>query len=160
MTALRQKMIEDMQLRGFAFRTQEAYLLGVRQLARYYNKSPDLVTEDELRQFFLFLKNVKHAAHNTCTIALCGIKFFFQHTLGREWKTFDFLRPPPTLSGLPDPYLCLWTALAGRGPFTSYRDRWGTQDAPPASWKRQQRSLCATASRLFEDAAALPANPS
>lgn len=94
MTALRQKMIEDLQLRGFAERTQEAYLLAVRQLARYYNKSPDLVTEEELRQYFLYLKNVKHAARNTCTIALCGIKFFFQHTLGREWKTFDFLRPP------------------------------------------------------------------
>ncbi|HSG41660.1 MAG TPA: site-specific integrase [Anaerolineales bacterium] len=94
MTVLRQKMIEDMQLRGFALRTQEAYLLAVRQLARYYNKSPDLVTEEELRQYFLYLKNVKHAARNTCTIALCGIKFFFQHTLGREWKTFDFLRPP------------------------------------------------------------------
>ena len=94
MTVLRQKMIEDMQLRGFALRTQEAYLLAVRQMARYYNKSPDLVTEEELRQYFLYLKNVKHAARNTCTIALCGIKFFFQHTLGREWKTFDFLRPP------------------------------------------------------------------
>jgi len=94
MTVLRQKMIEDMQLRGFALRTQEAYLLAVRQLARYYNKSPDLVTEEELRQYFLYLKNVKHAARNTCTIALCGIKFFFQHTLGCEWKTFDFLRPP------------------------------------------------------------------
>jgi len=94
MTVLRQKMIEDMQLRGFALRTQEAYLLAVRQLARYYNKSPDLVTEEELRQYFLYLKNVKHAARNTCTIALCGIKFFFQHSLGREWKTFDFLRPP------------------------------------------------------------------
>ena len=94
MTVLRQKMIEDMQLRGFALRTQEAYLLAVRQLARYYNKSPDLVTEEELRQYFLYLKNVKHAARNTCTIALCGIKFFFQHTLSREWKTFDFLRPP------------------------------------------------------------------
>jgi len=94
MSALRQKMIEDMQLRGFALRTQEAYLLAVRQLARYYNKSPDLVTEEELRGYFLYLKNIKHAARNTCTIALCGIKFFCQHTLGREWKTFDFLRPP------------------------------------------------------------------
>ena len=93
-TLLREKMIEDMQLRGFAARTQEAYLLAVRQLARHYHKSPDLINEEELRQYFLFLKNEKHASRSTCTIALCGIKFFFQHTLGREWKTFDFLRPP------------------------------------------------------------------
>ena len=94
MTALRQKMIEDMQLRGFAERTQEAYLSAVRQLAKYYRKPPDQINEEELRGYFLFLKNEKRAARNTCTIALCGIKFFFQHTLGREWKTFDFLRPP------------------------------------------------------------------
>jgi hypothetical protein len=81
MSALRQKMIEDMQLRGFAVRTQEAYLLAVRQLARHYHKSPDQINEEELRQYFLFLKNEKQAARATCTIALCGIKFFFQHPL-------------------------------------------------------------------------------
>jgi integrase/recombinase XerD len=94
MSALRQKMIEDMQLRGFAVRTQEAYLLAISQLARHYHKPPDQINEEELRQYFLFLKNEKQAARATCTIALCGIKFFFQHTLGREWKTFGFLRPP------------------------------------------------------------------
>jgi site-specific recombinase XerD len=86
-------MIEDMQLRGFAERTQEAYLLAVRQLAKHYRKPPDQINEEELRQYFLFLKNEKRAARATCTIALCGIKFFFERTLGREWKTFEFLRP-------------------------------------------------------------------
>ena len=94
MNALRQKMIEDMQLHGFAERTQEAYLLAVRQLAKHYHKAPDQINEEELRQYFLFLKNEKHAARATCTIALCGIKFFFERTLEREWKTFEFLRPP------------------------------------------------------------------
>ena len=93
MNALRQKMIEDMQLHGFAERTQEAYLLAVRQLAKHYRKSPDQIEEEELRRYFLFLKNEKHAARATCTIALCGIKFFYERTLGREWKTFEFLRP-------------------------------------------------------------------
>jgi site-specific recombinase XerD len=87
-------MIEDMQLRGFAARTQEAYLLAVSQLARHYHKSPDQINEEELRQYFLFLKNEKQAGRATCTIALCGIKFFFERTLRREWKTFEFLRPP------------------------------------------------------------------
>jgi integrase len=87
-------MIEDMQLHGFAERTQEAYLLAVRQLAKHCRKSPDQIEEEELRQYFLFLKNEKHAARATCTIALCGIKFFYERTLGREWKVFEFLRPP------------------------------------------------------------------
>lgn len=94
MNTLRARMIEDMQLRGLAVRTQEAYLLAVSQLAKHYRKSPDQIEEEELRQYFLFLKNEKHAARASCTIALCGIKFFFQQTLGREWKTFEFLRPP------------------------------------------------------------------
>ena len=93
MSALREKMVDDMQLHGFAVRTQEAYLSAVRQLAKHYHKPPDQINEEELRQYFLFLKNKKQAARATCTIALCGIKFFFERTLGREWKTFEFLRP-------------------------------------------------------------------
>ena len=94
MNTLRARMIEDMQLRGLAVRTQEAYLLAVSQLAKHYRKSPDQIEEEELRQYFLFLKNEKQAARNTCTLALCGIKFFYERTLGREWKTFAFVRPP------------------------------------------------------------------
>jgi hypothetical protein len=45
-------MIEDMQLRGFAERTQEAYLSAVRQLAKHYQKSPDQIDEEELRGYF------------------------------------------------------------------------------------------------------------
>ena len=50
MTALRQKMIEDMQLRGLSTSTQENYVRVVRQLAEYYGKSPDRISEEELRQ--------------------------------------------------------------------------------------------------------------
>lgn len=94
MTPLRQRMLEDMQLRGFAARTQEAYLYAVSQLAQHCHKSPDAITEEELRQFFLYLVNVKHVARATHTIFLCGIKFFFERTLGRQWGTFELLRPP------------------------------------------------------------------
>lgn len=94
MTALRQKMIEDMQLHGLSERTQDSYLRAVRQLAAYFNKSPDQVTEDEFRQYFLYLKNVKKASRRTITLALCGIKFFYEHTLQRQWATLALLRPP------------------------------------------------------------------
>jgi hypothetical protein len=71
-SALRQKMIEDMELHGFAERTQEAYLNAVRQLAKHYRKSPDQLEEDELRQYFLFLKNEKQAARATCPVQTLG----------------------------------------------------------------------------------------
>lgn len=94
MTHLRQRMIEDMQLRGLSERTQESYVRAVRQLAEHYGRSPDQLSEEELRQYFLYLKNVKQAARNTCTVALCGIKFFYEHTLQRAWPTLSFVRPP------------------------------------------------------------------
>jgi integrase/recombinase XerD len=93
MTPLRQRMLNDMQLRGLASKTQEAYALAVRQLAAYYGKSPDQISEEELRDYFLYLKNEKKVSRSTCTQALCGIKFFYEQTLQRQWKTFDLIRP-------------------------------------------------------------------
>jgi site-specific recombinase XerD len=95
MTALRQRMIECLQLRGLTARTQESYVRAVRQLAEHYHKSPELISEEELRQYFLYLKNVKHYARNTMTIAICGIKFFFERVLEREWTIFNLVRPAP-----------------------------------------------------------------
>jgi integrase len=93
MTSLRQKMIEDMQLHGFAERTQKSYMQAVRQLAEYYGKSPDQISEEELRQYFLYLKNVKKVSRSTITLALCGIKFFYERTLQRQWATLALVRP-------------------------------------------------------------------
>jgi integrase/recombinase XerD len=94
MTPLRQRMIEDLQLRGLSARTQAMYVRAVRQLAEHYHKSPDCITEEELRDYFLYLKNVKHYSRSASTIALCGIKFFFDHTLNRDWTTLSFMRAP------------------------------------------------------------------
>ena len=94
MTALRRRMIEGLQLRGLSERTQEMYVRAVRQLAEHYRKSPDLISEEELRQYFLYIKNVKQYSRSASTIALCGIKFFFEHTLNRDWTTLRFVRAP------------------------------------------------------------------
>lgn len=94
MTQLRQRMIECLQLRGLSERTQESYVQAVRQLAEHYHKSPDLITEEELRQYFLHLKNVKKYASSSLTIALCGIKFFFEQTLNKDLPALSFIRPP------------------------------------------------------------------
>ena len=92
MTELRKRMIESLQLRGLSERTQEAYVRAVRQLADHYNKSPDLISEEELRQYFLHIKNVKKYSRASSTIAICGIKFFFEKTLNREFTTFKLVR--------------------------------------------------------------------
>ncbi|MCG8606829.1 phage integrase N-terminal SAM-like domain-containing protein, partial [bacterium] len=50
---LRKRMLEDMQLKGFSERTQQCYLRAVRKLAQHYNKPPDQISEEELRNYFL-----------------------------------------------------------------------------------------------------------
>ena len=92
MTPLRQRMIEDLQLRGLAAKTQDAYLRAVRQLAEHYHKSPDLITKEELRLYFLYLKNDKQVSRSGFNIALCGLKFFYERTLHREWVILDLPR--------------------------------------------------------------------
>ena len=94
MTELRKRMIECLQLKGLSERTQESYVRAVRQLAEHYHKAPDLISEEELRQYFLFIKNVKHYSRSTSTIAICGIRFFFAQTLNRDWSLFGLLRAP------------------------------------------------------------------
>lgn len=94
MTPLREKMLADLQLRGLATKTQFAYIRAVRQLAAHYHKPPDQITEEELRAYFLYLKNEKQASRSTQTIALCGIKFFYEQTLRRKWQVFDLVRVP------------------------------------------------------------------
>jgi integrase/recombinase XerD len=93
MTSLRQRMVEDMQLRGLSEETQEAYVRAVRQLAEHYGKSPQRISDEELRQYFLHLTNVKQLSSSTIKVALYGIKFLFQHTLRKEWPTLDLVRP-------------------------------------------------------------------
>ncbi len=94
MTPLRQRMIEDMQLRGLSENTQASYVRAVRQFADHYNKSPAQISDEELRQYFLYLKNEKRVSRSTSTIALCAIKFLSEYTLGRAWPTLALVRPP------------------------------------------------------------------
>jgi site-specific recombinase XerD len=82
-----------MQLRGLSARTQEAYARAVWQLAQYYHRRPEQLSDEDLRQYFLYLTNEKKIARPTATIALCGIKFFFEQTLKQPWPTLRFVRP-------------------------------------------------------------------
>ena len=95
MSLLRDRMIEDMQPHGFSASTQEVYVRAVSQMSEYVHHGPDKVTEEELRQYFLYLANEKKSSRSTTTVALCGIKFFYEHTLRRDWPTLRLVRPAP-----------------------------------------------------------------
>jgi integrase/recombinase XerD len=93
MTSLRRRMIEDMQLRSLSKTTQDAYVRAVRRLAEHYGKSPEHIGEEELRQYLLYLKNGKQVSSSAFRVALYGIKFFYKHTLRKEWPTLNLVRP-------------------------------------------------------------------
>lgn len=94
MTDLLLRFAQDLELRGFAARSVEAYVRAVKLLSDHFRKSPDQITEDELRQYFLYNKNIRKWARTTSTIAICGIKHFFTITLQRDWTTIKLVRPP------------------------------------------------------------------
>lgn len=105
MTILRQKMIDDMRLREFSPNTQRAYLRAVRQLAEHYWKSPDKISEEELRGYLLHLKDDPARSQSSYMVALYGLKFFYRHTIRKEWPVLELARPrkdkqlPVVLSG-------------------------------------------------------------
>ena len=74
---LYQKMNEDLQLAGMSKRTVHGYLRAVRQLANYCRRSPDKITQQQLRRYFLYLNNEKHFAYGSIRVAFSGIKFFY-----------------------------------------------------------------------------------
>ena len=85
MTELRKRMIEDMQLAGLAQGTQEAYIRAVRQLAGHFRLSPDRITERQLRDYLMHLREVRTVAKGTFQQHFFGIKFLFVNTLAYDW---------------------------------------------------------------------------
>lgn len=94
MTDIFTRFKEDLQLKGLSPRTVDMYVRAVRQLATHYQKSPELISDEQLRQYFLYNKNERKWSRVASTISLCGIKYFHTLTLQREWTTLKFVRPP------------------------------------------------------------------
>jgi site-specific recombinase XerD len=85
-------MIKTLQLNGKGERTQEAYARALRMLVEFYGRSPDLINEEELQDYFLHRKNTDHWSPNTMRICYCGIRFFYEHVLQRNWHILGILR--------------------------------------------------------------------
>jgi len=85
MTELRNRMIEDMELAGLSPGTQEAYIRAVRQLAGHFHLSPDRLTESQLRDYLIHLRDVRAIAKGTFQQHFFAIKFLFVNTLAYDW---------------------------------------------------------------------------
>ena len=95
MTELRQRMIADMKLHGLAPGTQKVYVKAVRHLAAHYGRSPDQLSEQDLRDYFTYLVEEKQISNSTLRTEIFGVKFLFDKTLQRAWPTLKFLRARP-----------------------------------------------------------------
>ena len=93
MTTLRSKMIEDMTLAGLAPGTQSNYIQAVRRLAGHYRRSPDQLSEEEVRAYLLGLRE-RGVALGTFKTYHGGIQFLYRRTLDREWSLFSKKNPP------------------------------------------------------------------
>ena len=130
MTPLRKRMMEDMTLAGLSANTQRLYSDAVYGLTKHYRRSPDRLSQEQVRAYLLYVKDQKRLAEGTLRICYYGLKFFYLNTLGRPWPFLTMLRTPkkqlpaqhsqpgggpktagpgqePQASHVPDSHLCL-----------------------------------------------------
>ena len=96
MTKLRQRMMTDMKLHGLAPGTQKVYLNAVKRLAGHFSRSPDQLSEQQLRDYFTYFVEKKRVPSSTLRTEIFGVTFLFDKTLGRPWPTLKFLRARPS----------------------------------------------------------------
>lgn len=100
MSVLRQKMIEDLQIRNYSSHTIEAYIRCVANFAAHFGKSPDLLTPAHIREYQLFLVQQRQVSWPTLVQAVCALRFFYHRTLGRRWM-IEFIPYPRRVKKLP-----------------------------------------------------------
>ena len=101
MTPLRQRMIEDMQVRNFSPHTQSAYVLQVSLLARYFGKPPDQLGPEDIRSYQVYLTNEKKLAPSSILRAVGALRFLYQVTLHKDWSVADIIPAPKKPQKLP-----------------------------------------------------------
>ena len=101
MTQLRQRMVNDMTVRGLAENTKKSYLNSVSGLARHYGRSPDRISAQEVQDYLIFLHDERGLTWQSCNCARHGIRFFYRITLGLPDPHF-FVPGAKTPSVLPE----------------------------------------------------------
>jgi integrase/recombinase XerD len=95
MTPLRQRLIEEIALRGYSPRTREAYVHAVACLAQHYGRPPDQLSDEQLRAYLLHLHRDTPKAASTLNVAVSGMRFFYQRVLHRPFTHLERNLPRP-----------------------------------------------------------------
>ena len=87
-----ERSMKALQLGGLAARSQYTYTREVRLLVEFCGKTPDLISQSELEEYFLYRKNVTKWSAASMRVCYSGIRFFFEKILQRDWNIFGYLR--------------------------------------------------------------------
>jgi integrase/recombinase XerD len=101
MTPLRQRMIEEMQIRNLAPHTQRAYVEQVARFARHSGKSPELLGPDDIRAYQLYLVQEKRLAASSIVVAVSALRFLYNVVLKRGWDVDEVIPTCRTPQRLP-----------------------------------------------------------
>ena len=101
MTILRQRMIEDLQVRNLSPHTQTSYLQQVSRFARYFGKSPDQLGPEHIRAYQVYLTNDKKLNPASIQIAVSALRFLYKITLKKNWSFEEVLPRPKKPQKLP-----------------------------------------------------------
>jgi integrase/recombinase XerD len=94
MTPLRQRMLEDMQVRNLSPHTQRAYIENVARFARHFGRSPADLGPDEIRTYQVYLTCERKLAPSSLEIAVCALRFLYKITLQKPWSVDDLIPAP------------------------------------------------------------------
>jgi hypothetical protein len=103
MTELRKRMTEDLRLRNYSDNTIRIYTDTVADFARNFHKSPDKMGPEGIRQYQLYLLDVRRLAWPTLAQRTSAFKFFYTRTLQQPGFVQEVAKPKVRLL----PTLCL-----------------------------------------------------
>jgi site-specific recombinase XerD len=101
MISLRQRFIEDMQIRNLAVNTQDSYVQQVSVFARHFNKSPELLGPEQIRAYQVYLTIERKLATGSILIAISALRFLYKVTLKKDWIFEDIIPAPKKPQTLP-----------------------------------------------------------
>jgi integrase/recombinase XerD len=94
-TPLRERMIEDMRIRGMGDKAQKSHIRAIKDFAKFLGRSPDTATSEDLRAYQLHMSDTGVTA-STFNTRIVALRFFFSMTCGREeMKRFTQFRRQP-----------------------------------------------------------------
>ena len=95
-------MIDAMLLRGFSKKTQKCYIAAVKDLAAYYHRSPDHLTEEQIQAYFLYLVKERHLSGSSCIVMRSAIRFFYINVLSWEEVSLQTIEVPKRAQRIPE----------------------------------------------------------